>query len=219
METKKVLFEMTPEQASEFEAFKAQKAKKEEIERKKRERVDYKTLVDQQVNEIFPSLIEASKMLSKYKLKVIDSFKTAIRIKGEIFNIKDDQASHTFSNLAFDKRIIVGCYKVDNYRDTLNEGIAIVKEVVLSLIDDEKSRVMANAILKLISKDKKGNIQQSRVKELREMASELNSERLLEGIDLIEESNNPGFSSTFVKAEYKNENGTWVNVPLGMTGV
>ena len=149
----------------------------------------------------------------------MDSFVGALAMKADLFGVKDDQLSHTFTNSTSTRRISLGYYTTDGYRDTVAEGIAIVKEVVGSMAKDAQSRAMVDAILKLLSKDQKGNLKPSRVIQLRRMAEDLGNNRLLDGVRIIEDSYQPTISKIYVKAEYKNQDGAWENVPLGMTEV
>jgi hypothetical protein len=215
METKQV--ELTHDELAELEAFRAEKAKKGAEQKAKETREAYKTLVDEQINEIFPVLFEVSKNLTLQKNHCLQMFKQAIAMKSEIFKVKDNQMSHTFTNSDGDKRITIGIYTIDNYRDTVNEGIAIVKEVISSLATDKESKVLVDAVLKLLSKDQKGNLKASRVLQLRKMADEINNDRFKEGVKIIQEAYQPLISKTYVRAEYKDNNGVFVNVPLGMT--
>lgn len=218
METNHIeLVEMTPDQKAEFEAFKAAKIQKEEEQRKLDERKKYKSMIDEYIDELFPSLQELSKEMAVTKKKVIETLTTAMDLKSDLFNVKSDQKSHTFTNSEGSKRIMIGNYQTDGYRDTVNEGIAIVREVVGSLAKDDESKAMVNGIMRLLSKDKKGTLKASRVLELEAMAVELSNERLIEGVRIIKESYLPTVSKIFVKCEYKDETNAWCNLPLGIT--
>ncbi len=76
-------------------------------------------------------------------------------MKSELFKTKcvDDQRSHTFTNSAGDKRITLGVYVTDGYRDTVEEGISIVKEYIEGLAQDNESRALVSMVLKLLSRD------------------------------------------------------------------
>ena len=89
--------------------------------------------------------------------------------------------------------------------------------VVCILSRRNESRILVNAVLKLLSRDQQGNLKASRVLQLRKMADELNNERFAEGVRIIEEAYQPAESKQFIRAEYRNESGAWVNIPLGMT--
>ena len=72
-------------------------------------------------------------------------------------------------------------------------------------------------VFRLLAKDSKGAIKASRVMQLRKMAEESQSERFIEGVKVIEEAYQPAISKQFIRAEYKDENGMWKSIPLGMT--
>jgi hypothetical protein len=218
MDTKTIeLVEMTPEQKAEFEAFKAAKEQKEKAENIKKERENYKLMVDNYIMEQFPVLKECSENIARCKKSVMDTFMTAIELKSELFKVENDQQSHTFTSIDGKFRIIVGNYSNDGYADTVNEGIAIVKEVVSSMAKDDESRALVEAILKLLSKDQKGTLKASRVIQLRQMAEQLGNDRLIEGVRIIEDSYQPTASRTFIKAAFKNDNKEWESIPLGIS--
>ena len=190
--------------ASEAEEFRLYKEAKERERLKKENRDAYKQLVDEAVREVFPSLQEVSSNLAKSKQSVYERFADALKLKEEIFNTKADQRSNTFSSADGLYRITLGNHQTDDYDDTVNEGIAKVKEVI-------------NAIMKLLSRDAMGNLKASRVMQLRKLATESGNAELIDGVEIIEKAYRPQISKTFVRAEYKDDNGKWVSVPLGMT--
>ena len=140
-----------------------------------------------------------------------------MKLKEEIFNTKADQKSNTFSSADGLYRITLGNHQTDDYDDTVNEGIAKVKEVISSFANDDNSRLLVNAIMKLLSRDAMGNLKASRVMQLRKLATESGNAELIDGVEIIEKAYRPQISKTFVRAEYKDEYGKWVSVPLGMT--
>ena len=130
---------------------------------------------------------------------------------------KDGQRSDSFTNAAGDKRITVGVYVTDGYRDTVEDGIAIVKEYIEGLASDAKTQSLVKMVLRLLARDAKGTLKASRVVQLRKIAEESGNERCMEGVQIIEERYQPAISKQFIRAEVKNENGAWVCIPLGMT--
>ncbi len=208
---------MTAEERAEFEAYKVEKERKEALKKAKDDREAYKNLVDEQIQTVFPKLIQTSNFLATVKTNCLNTFNDALQLKTDLLRVKDKQRSHTFTNSKGTHRIILGNYLTDNYRDTVNEGIAIIKEVISSLAKDKESEILVDGILKLLSRDQKGNLKASRVLQLRKMADELENERFAEGVRIIEEAFQPEVSKQFIRAEYKNPKGVWVNVPLGMT--
>ena len=130
---------------------------------------------------------------------------------------KDDQRSHTFTNSEGSKRITLGVYVTDGYRDTVEDGIAIVKEYIESLAKDEKTKALVSMVLRLLARDAKGTLKASRIVQLRKVAMETGDERFMEGVRIIEESYQPEVSKQFIRAEIRDNNGMWKPIPLGMT--
>jgi len=208
---------LTPEEMAEYMAYKQEKERREAEELKRQNREVYRQLVDSLIEQHFPVVQEVSSNLARLKAEIMETFQTAVRMKQELYEVRDNQATHTFTNTAGNKRIMIGVYTTDSYRDTVNEGIAMVKEAIINMAKDDDTRALVEAILKLLSKDQKGNLKASRVLQLRQLAERLGNERILEGVKVIEDSYQPQVTKTFVRAEYKNDRGEWVNVPLGMT--
>lgn len=210
---------VTADELAEFKAFQAEKAKKAEEERVKADRELYKQLVDEEIENSIPILLSISDEIKKSKSKVMDNFRSIIEMKSELFKtkVKDDQRSHTFTNSEGNKRISLGVHVTDGYRDTVEDGIAIVKEYISSLANDEKTEALVNMVFRLLARDAKGTLKASRIVQLRKVAQDVGDERFLEGVRIIEESYQPEVSKQFIRAEIKTENGIWKTIPLGMT--
>lgn len=216
MEREKV--EMTAEERREFDEFRAARAKKEAEMRAKEDREIYKEMVDSEIDSAIPMLLCLSEDIKDTKKMLIDNFRSVVDLKGEVIKTaRDDQRSHTFTNSTGNKRITLGVYVTDGYRDTVEDGIAIVKEYIESLANDAKTKSLVGMVFRLLARDAKGTLKASRVLQLRKMAEESGSDRFLEGVRIIEESYQPAISKQFVRAEMKNEHGMWINIPLGMT--
>ena len=210
---------MTAEEKAEFEAFQQAKAKKAAEEKAKADREMYRQMVDDEIEHSIPVLLGISEEIKESKQKVLDNFKTILEMKSDLFRtkVRDDQRSHTFTNSKGDKRITLGVYVTDGYRDTVEDGIAIVKEYIASLANDEKTQALVNMVFRLLSRDAKGTLKASRIVQLRKVAEDTGDARFLEGVRIIEESYQPEVSKQFIRAEVKDKNGMWKPIPLGMT--
>lgn len=210
---------MTAEEKAEFEAFQQAKAKKAAEEKAKVDREMYRLMVDDEIEHSIPVLLGISEEIKESKQKVLDNFKTILEMKSDLFRtkVRDDQRSHTFTNSRGDKRITLGVYVTDGYRDTVEDGIAIVKEYIASLASDEKTQALVNMVFRLLSRDAKGTLKASRIVQLRKVAEDTGDARFLEGVRIIEESYQPEVSKQFIRAEVKDKNGMWQPIPLGMT--
>lgn len=210
---------MTAEEQAEFEAYRQAKAKKAAEEKAKADREMYKQMVDDEIEHSIPVLLGISEEIKESKQQVLDNFKTILEMKSDLFRtkVRDDQRSHTFTNSKGDKRITLGVYVTDGYRDTVEDGIAIVKEYIASLANDEKTQALVNMVFRLLSRDAKGTLKASRIVQLRKVAEDTGDARFLEGVRIIEESYQPEVSKQFIRAEVKDKNGMWKPIPLGMT--
>ena len=210
---------MTAEEKAEFEAFQAANAKKAAEEKARADREQYRQLVDDEIERSIPVLEEISGRIKESKQRVMDNFKTILEMKGDLFKtkLKEDQRSHTFTNSKGNKRITLGVYVTDGYRDTVEDGIAIVKEYIESLAKDDKTRSLVSMVLRLRARDAKGTLKASRIVQLRKVAMETGDDRFMEGVRIIEESYQPEVSKQFIRAEIRDNNGMWKPIPLGMT--
>lgn len=139
-EAKKAV-EMTDEEMKQFEAFKASQAEKNAKEQAKRDRDAYRDLVDETIERTVPALMCLSQGIKDTKASVLNDFRNVIDMKADVLKLKKDgQRSDTFTNSKGDKRITVGVYTTDGYRDTVEDGIAIVREYIEGLASDEKQR-------------------------------------------------------------------------------
>ena len=210
---------MTEEEKAEFEAFQQAKARKAAEEKAKADREMYRQMVDEEIENSIPVLLGISEEIKESKQKVLDNFKAILAMKSDLFKTKmrNDQRSHTFTNSAGDKRLTLGVYVTDGYRDTVEDGIAIVKEYIASLANDEKTQALVNMVFRLLSRDAKGTLKASRIVQLRKVAEDTGDARFMEGVRIIEESYQPEVSKQFIRAEMKDRNGMWRPIPLGMT--
>jgi len=218
MEEEKKVVEMNSEELRQFEAFKAKQAEENAKVKAKQDRDAYRDLVDETIERTVPALMCLSQGIKDTKSSVLNDFRNVIDMKADVLKLKKDgQRSDTFTNSKGDKRITIGVYTTDGYRDTVEDGIAIVKEYIEGLASDEKTKALVKMVLRLLARDAKGTLKASRVVQLRKIAEETKSDRFMEGVQIIEEAYQPAISKQFIRAEVKSENGAWVCVPLGMT--
>ena len=210
--------QMTAEEAAQYAAFKAEQERKAAADKARKDREVYGQMVDEEIEQAIPMLRELSGDIRTVKEQVLDNFRQILDMKADVLKrTKDGQKSHTFTNSTGDKRITIGRCVVDGWRDTVEDGIAIMKEAVMGLIKDDETKAMINQIMRLIARDQNGILKASKVLQLDTLAEELHNERLNEGIAIIKESYIPNLSKTYIRAEWKDDNGVWRYVPLGMT--
>ena len=207
---------LTPQQKAEL----LNQLRKEEAQKEKTQKVEREILKELSSEEVIDKFILITKLsseISKLKTIVFGSFENLIKMKTELYNVKSDQQSHTFSNKEVNKRIKLGFRVYDRYDDTVELGIAKVKEYIDSLIKDEDTAVLVGMINKLLKKDAKGNLKANRVLDLIKMSKESGSQLFKDGVQIIVDAHRPERSSDFIEAEYKDERGTWQSVPLSIS--
>lgn len=189
------------------------------IEKRKEDRKALKEMSSGTVEEMFTVLMQASKSLADVKSMVFNNFSHLVDMKCELYTVKDDQQSHTFSTLDGTKRISLGCRMLDRYDETADAGITKVREYMDSLVKDEESGKLVGMINSLLRKDAKGNLKANRVLELLKLANESDSELFKDGVQIIADSHRPEQSAHFIEAASKNEEGQWCNIGLSISSV
>lgn len=191
---------------------------KRDAAEKKQRLQDYRDLVDESITESMAKLKETSRLIALAKRDVYEVFGVVLDLKSELFSKKaDDNISHTFTSSDGRRRITLGYHMLDNYDDTVNDGIAMVKGYITSLATDEKGKQLVNAVLRLLAKDQSGNLKAGRVMQLDKLALESGDKDFIEGVRIIKEAYRPIQSKQYIRAQVKGAQNEWVNVPLGMT--
>ena len=217
--------EMTAEEFAAFQAFKAEQAKKDAEARIEALRTSYADMSEAFINKTIKKLTPLSENIKKKKAEVLDEFSALQRLKGELLDIdgKDMPKSHTFTNKAGDKRVTIGVYETDNYDDTVEEGISIVKSYIESLAQDEKSAQLVKMVMSLLARSANGALKASRVVRLHKLADESGDARFIEGVRIIEAAYRPAVSRTYIRREVRMIDPEtqvikdWEALPLGMT--
>lgn len=209
---------MSAAELAEFEAFKAAQAAKRAKDERKQNLDTFNQMIDEQIACAIPELKDISEQLSTVKKAVFENFRALLDMKKDIMKMtKDGQRSHTFTSSDGQSRIELGFYQLDNYKDTVNDGIALVKDYITSLAETDETKALVDMVLKLLSKDQKGNLKASRVLQLRQIAEQINNDRFTEGVEIIMNSYAPIASKQFIRAFIKGEDGEWLPIPLSIT--
>lgn len=216
MDTVKV--EMTPEEFARYKQAMAEQSRRDEAQRAKEEREAYRSLAATTVDEFFPRLESTSNTLSKMKRVLYNAFSQVVETKREVMGAETQgQRSHSFLSTDGTKRIIIGYYQRDGWDETVEDGIAKVRDYISSLAGDEETRKLVDIILDLLSRDGKGNLKADKVLQLDKYAESIQDVRFSEGVAIIKEAYRPVRTKDFVRAQVKNDMGGWDDLPLGMT--
>jgi hypothetical protein len=178
----------------------------------------YKNLVDFQVEALFPHIEMVSQQITAVKKNCYKSFDAAVQLKRDLYGSRvDENESHRFTNEKNDKAITIGNNYRDEWDDTVTAGIDLAKQRVEELAVDDNSRALVKVVLQLLSKNAKGELKASKILQLRKIAIELDDQKMMDAVDIIERAHRPSVSATYIIAEKKNAQGKWVKVPLSAT--
>ena len=216
-QTKTTTVEMTAEELEQLKEFRKQKETEAAEKKRKADMAAYEDLVDEQVTNAIALLRSTSDVIADAKRIVYDNFKQVLELKGELLKVKDTQRSHTFMSKDGTKRVTLGYRCVDSFRDTADDGVAMVKEALAELGTDEKSKALVNMVLSLLAKDSMGNLNAQRVLQLQKVAEDSGNERIIEGARIIREAYSLTLTKQYVKAEERDGANQWRAIPLNMT--
>ena len=208
---------MTDEQKAALKKQILEEEAKEKAERKAKVE-GYKSLVDETVIKAMEKVKGISNQITTIKKEVFDDFKSILELKAELYGVKENQQSHTFTTTDGKISITLGYRMLDSFDDTVHAGIEKVKNYIYRVVQDE-NRQLLEIVNLLLKKDKNGNLKASRVMELERIAGNIDDAELSEGVQIIKEAWKPQKSKTFIEAYYKDENGNKINIPLSMTTV
>jgi hypothetical protein len=194
--------------------FKQEEANKEkEIQLKRK---GYKTAVNDVIPGLFADLKQASALLSSVKKRVYEGVENLVKTKSEVYDRQDDQTSHSFTTDE-GTTISVGYNQTDGWDDTVEIGIAKVKDYINSMAKDANSKNLVNTVLRLLSKDKGGTLKASRVIQLKKLADDTGDPGFIDAIAIIQAAYKPNRTRQFIRCRYKGEKGEAIELPLNIT--
>lgn len=195
--------------------------KQEEKDKKQKRNDDvksYNEMGNESVKKIFGYAKIVVDVLTEFKKEGFGEFKSLIGIKEELFNVKDNQRSHTFTSNDGES-VTLGYRVTDSFDDTVFAGIEKVKNWVFSEVSGTNNENIKKIISNMLKEDKNGNLNAKRVLELRQIATDVNDEKLTEAVEIIEKAYKPQKSCYFIDISYKDENGKKISVPLSVSAV
>ena len=207
---------MTPQQRAEL---KAQLEAQEAAEKQKRldDTNAYKDLVSGFCHRTKDKLLALSGMMRQHKDEVFNDVASNIQLKEALYNVKVDRHSNSFT--ADGITVSLGRRTNDGWDDTVEAGIAKVKEFLATLAKDDDSAKLYKAVMQLLSKDRKGNLKASSMLQLERYAAEWNDPLFSEGVQIIREAYRPVETCDFISVTYKDEDGKVHAIPLSLAAM
>lgn len=190
--------------------------KKADKARIQADRDAYTELVDETVRDMVKRLQNLSSEMAAVKAEVFAAFDSIIKTKEELFKVKLDRRSDTFTTRDGQMSICLGYRTLDAYDNTVDAGIAKVKEYLATLAKDDNSAALVETVMSLLVKNRKGELKASRVLELQKLAEKSGDPDFMEGISIIKDAYKPAKSGQFITVTIKNDEGKEENLPLSI---
>jgi hypothetical protein len=193
--------------------------KQAEEQRKELDREAYKQLKDEAVRQVFDSLKKLSETMMMQKEGTFKVFGQIIAMKDDLFNSKSGRQSDTFTTEDNSITIKLGNRVNEGWDDTVETGVEKVKQYLKTLAKDEESGNLVDTVMRLLSKNHKGQLKASKVLELKQLAMKSNDEGFKEAIRIIEDAYRPVPTCQFVEVRYRDEKGNEISLPLSMSAI
>lgn len=187
---------------------------------KRQESIDaYKQMVDEFCVEVFGRMKKVSDQLRTEKERVFRDAELLIKQKEQLFKVKQYRHSNQFTTSDGKYTVALGYRTNDGWDDTVNEGIAKVKEYLATLASTEEGARAVSIILKLLTKDKKGNLKASSMIQLEQEAAKNGDPLFIEGVQIIRDAYRSVDSCQFISVSYKDDNGVKHTLPLSLSSM
>lgn len=202
-------------------ALKAQLEAEEKAEkaRVQNEREAYKDLVDCTVQNAVKRLQKLSDEMMQVKQDIFAEFGTLIKTKNELFKVKADRQSDTFTTADGMMSITLGNRINEGWDDTVDAGIQKVKAYLNTLAKDDNSAALVQTVMGLLAKDRKGALKANKVLELEKLATTSQDADFIDGINIIKAAYRPVPTCQFIQVSLKDEEGKEYKLPLSLAAM
>lgn len=216
-----MIMDITKMSAAQRAELKAQLEAEERAEKQKREDdiAAYKKAVDDFCREKFTRLRTLSEQMRRMKEEVFADAEALIALKDELFATKSDRHSNQFTTSDGGITVALGSRTNDGWDDTVNAGVDKVRTFIKSLAKDEDSAALAEMVMNLLARDRKGNLKASRVLQLRDIARKSGYPELIEATDIIQSAYRPVESCQFISVSFKDDRGVKQSLPLSLAAM
>lgn len=207
--------------AAERAQLKAQLEAEERAEiQKRQENIDaYKQSVDEFCKDVFGRMQKVSELMRAEKERTFSAANILIEMKEQLYKTKQDRHSNQFTTSDGKYTVALGYRTNDGWDDTVDVGIAKVKEYLRSLAATEDGAKAVDIILKLLAKDKKGNLKASAMIQLEQEAAKIGDATFIEGVQIIRDAYRPVDTCQFISVSYKDDNGVKHTLPLSLSSM
>lgn len=162
---------------------------------------------------------KVSELMRAEKERTFSAANILIEMKEQLYKTKQDRHSNQFTTSDGKYTVALGYRTNDGWDDTVDVGIAKVKEYLRSLAATEDGAKAVDIILKLLAKDKKGNLKASAMIQLEQEAAKIGDATFIEGVQIIRDAYRPIDTCQFISVSYKDDNGVKHTLPLSLSSM
>ncbi len=180
----------------------------------KEKKQQYKGIVDSTVGSIIEKLQQAANLLADAKTLAYNDLKALLETKQEVYEVKSNQKTHTFTTQDGKYRIIIGVKMLTRWDGTESAGVEKVKQYISSLAKDDNSAQLTELVMNLLNPDKAGNLNPNRIMQLVKLKEKINNKLFTDGVDIIMEAYAPIESKPFIEAYEKDADDQYKNIEL-----
>lgn len=208
--------------AKERKALLEQLAAQEQFDKQKRSSdiETLKTMQDQFCASWLTKLFSFSEEQSRLVDLVFQDTAPLISLKSELYDVEENQGSHTFTARDGSGSIKVGYNMVIGFDGTSDIGVQKIQTYLSSLSQDDINRTKIEKILNvLMQRNKKGELNPTRVMDLSNLKSEIDDDLFSEGVDIVVSAQFKTRTSSYVEGWIRkvDENGKEIKVQFRIT--
>lgn len=197
------LNDLTPEQRAGLLAELSQEKKQADLKRTEDVKT-FKDMIDGMLEETAPACMNFGKMQTEMVDKVFSRCATIIELKKDLYNFDEKQASHTFTSRTGNASITIGYNEIPSFDSTVDVGVQKIHKFLASLSKDDENRAKIEKVLStLTKKNKKGELNPTKVIALSELKSDMDDELFSEGVDIVVASQFKTRTSMYVRGWYR----------------
>lgn len=176
---------LTPDQKAQLlkdlEAEQKETAKKEAEEKQA-----LRQLADEFVEQNAPLAVRGQKIQKCIVERIFKNATAYIDLKQKLYGVKEGQASHTITHRGGFGSVVVGYNEIIAFDGNESVGIAKVKEYINTLSADDVNREKLGKIINTLTKaNKKGELNPTRIVDLVNLKTDMDSDLFTEGVDII----------------------------------
>ena len=188
--------------------------------KKAEDRETLKTMIDDVVAEVAPVCAAFGLKQVAIVDDVFKKFHDIIALKKDVYEFDDKQASHTFTSRKGSGSITVGYNEIPGFDSTVDVGLQKIHTFISSLSKDDANRIKIEKVVStLTKKNKKGELNPTKVIALSELKADMDDEQFSEGVDIVVASQFKTRTTMYVRGWHRvlAENGKEITIAFSIT--